>query len=242
MSAQINLYHPRFLKVHDWLNLNNLAMATLAMFSLLGLMAFLAQQQLSRQQAELTAVSNELMSVNQALEEANQLATQPVAPQLLAEVSHAQATLARREEILHLLESGAMGSHDGFSAYLQGIARQIPSGLWLTGLSIDAGGNAIEIRGSALDEKIVPDYIRRLGSEKVFQGRQFSALSLQRDAKDAGADPAKTAQTTPQDDAATVSPAPTFAGSAAQAMAATTVRRPIHFVLTPNSVSLETKP
>ena len=241
MSAQINLYHARFLKVHDWLNLNNLAVAAVALFSVLGVVSLIAHRDLSRQQNAAVATSSELEAVKLALDQANQLASRTANPQLVAEVRHAQATLTRREEIARLLESGAIGNSGGFSVYLLGFAHQVPAGLWLTGFTLGAGGSDMEIRGSTFDEKIVPDYIRRLGSEKIFQGRQFSALSLQRDATaDAGS--INNTISTTQTAAATVSPAPTFGGEAAQPKRVNAPRRPIHFVLTPTPVSQGAKP
>lgn len=240
MSAQINLYHARFLKVRDWLNLNNLALAAAVLFSVLGVTMLVAHHDLSLQQSQATAASSELEAVKLALDQANQLASQPANPQLVAEVNHAQAALTRREEIARLLESGAVGNSGGFSAYLLGFAHQVPAGLWLTGLTLGAGGSDMEIRGSTFDEKMVPDYIRRLGNEKIFQGRQFSALSLQRDAAtDASAN---NTPSTAQTAASTVSPAPTFGGSAALPKQVSAPRRPIHFVLTPTPVSQEAKP
>lgn len=240
MSAQINLYHARFLKVRDWLNLNNLALAAAVLFSVLGVTMLVAHHDLSLQQSQASAASSELEAVKLALDQANQLANRPANPQLVAEVNHAQAALTRREEIARLLESGAVGNSGGFSAYLLGFAHQVPAGLWLTGLTLGAGGSDMEIRGSTFDEKIVPDYIRRLGSEKIFQGRQFSALSLQRDvATDASAN---NTSSNVQTAASTVSPAPTFGGSAALPKRVNAPRRPIHFVLTPTPVSQEAKP
>ncbi len=244
MSAQINLYHARFLKVHDWLNLNNLALAAVTLFSILGVTSLVAHRDLSQQQSQAVTISGDLEAVKLALDQANQLASRPANPQIVAEVNHAQAALARREEIARLLESGAMGNSGGFSVYLLGFAHQVPVGLWLTGFTLGAGGSDMEIRGSTFDEKIVPDYIHRLGSEKIFQGRQFSALSLQRDATaEAGSmnNTTSTAQATAAT-AATVSPAPTFGGEAAQPKRINAPRRPIHFVLTPTPISQGAKP
>lgn len=224
MSAQINLYHPRFLKVHDWLNLNYLALAAVALFSLLGVISLIAHRELAQQQNQVAALHSELETIKAAVEQANELASRPANPQLAAEVNHAQATLNRREEIARLLESGALGSSSGFSAYLLGLARQVPAGLWLTGFTLGAGGSDMEIRGSTFDEKMVPEYIRRLGDEKIFQGRQFSALNLQRE-------PPSNSPTSAASPSATVSPAPTF--PADQAKDLKPLRQPLHFVLMP---------
>ena len=214
MSAQINLYDPRFLKVEDWLNLRNLLLVVMVMLLLFGVWTGIARHEAERQKAELASVNTELDAVRTAVEAATQQAARPADPRLVAEVDQAQAALKHREGILHLLESGAVGNSIGFSEYLRGFARQTPSGLWLTGFSLGAGGGDMEIRGRAYDEKALPDYIRRLATEKIFQGRVFSALSLRRDAA-AGSD------------ATAVPPAPTFASGKAA------LHRPLDFVLTP---------
>lgn len=227
MSTQINLYHPRFLKVRDWLNLGNLALAAALVAVVLGAWALVARNEASQRQAEAATLNAELDTVRATIEEANRKSSQPANPQLLAEVEHARLALAHREEIARLLESGAVGNSSGFSEFLRGFARQVPSGLWLTGFTLGAGGSDMEIRGSTFDEKIVPDYIRRLGGEKVFQGRSFSALSLQREA--AVGTPAAPVAADPE---AAVSPAPTSSAT----RSASAPRRPVHFVLTPTPV------
>lgn len=214
MSAQINLYDPRFLKAEDWLNLRNLVLAVALMLLLFGTWAAIARHKAGRQQAELASVNVELDAVRAAVEAATQQASRPADPRLAAEVDQAQVALTHREGILRLLESGAVGNTTGFSEYLRGFARQTPNGLWLTGFSLDAGGDDMEIRGRAYDEKALPDYIRRLGAEKIFRGRAFSALSLRRDAT-GGSDPVA------------VPSVPTFASSKVA------LRRPLDFVLTP---------
>jgi Tfp pilus assembly protein PilN len=52
--------------------------------------------------------------------------------------------------------------------------------LWLTGFSIAGGGSEMEIRGTTRNSETLPEYIRRLGREKIFQGRSFSALTMNR--------------------------------------------------------------
>jgi MSHA biogenesis protein MshI len=89
-----------------------------------------------------------------------------------------EAQLARRQEVLALLEGGSIGTTAGFADVLRGFARQSMPGLWLTGFDVAAGGAELTINGRALHAELVPQYIRRLNAEKVFQGRSFAALKL----------------------------------------------------------------
>jgi MSHA biogenesis protein MshI len=181
MSAQINLYHPRFLKQRDPLTLGNVALAAAVLYALLVAAGGWAWQDAAARKDAALAAESQLKAVKEQVEAATQAAAvRKPSPQLSAEADSAEGLLRRRDEIARLLESGAIGSTGGFSDYLRGFARQAPEGLWLTGFTIGAGGNDMEIRGSMLNPAALPDYIRRLGTEKVFQGRNFAALTMNR--------------------------------------------------------------
>ena len=218
MSAQINLYHPRFLKQRDLLTLGNLALAAAALYGVLALGVGWAWQDAATRKQAATAVEEQLKSAKEQVDAATKAAAaRKPSPQLIAELEQAESALRRRVEIARLLESGAVGSTGGFADFLRGFARQVPEGLWLTGFTIGAGGNDMEIRGSMLNPAALPDYIRRLGAEKAFQGRSFAALTMNR------VDPPPAVR--PVGQGAAVSLAPT--------LAPTLVPRPVDFVLMP---------
>lgn len=216
MSAQINLYHERYLKQRDLLALANVVGAAVALLVALGAYGAWAWRDAAARQAEAAAAEVTLKQVKEQLEaQAKAASTRKPSPQLAAEVASAEALLARREQIVKLLEGGDMGSTAGFAEYLRGFARQAPEGLWLTGFTIGGGGKDMEIRGRMLNGAALPEYIRRLGTEKAFQGRSFAALTVNR--PDAPVAPASQAQ--PPGGA--VLPAPTLPP------------RHVEFVLTP---------
>jgi len=215
MSAQINLYHPRFLKQRDMLALGNIALAAAALYAVLAVVGGWAWRNAATRHEAAAAAEVQLRSTKEQVEaETRAAAKRKPSPQLVSEVESAEGLLRRRVDIAGLLESGAIGSTGGFTDYLRGFARQTSEGLWLTGLSIRSGGNDMEIRGSMLDAAALPDYIRRLGTEKAFQGRNFAALSMNR------VDPPAAVRPVVQGAAAL--PAPALAP------------RPINFVLMPS--------
>ena len=217
MSAQINLYHPRFLKQRDLLTLSNVAIAAVVVYAVLAAAAGWAWQDAAARREAAAAVEAQLLAAKEQVEEVTKAAAiRKPNPQLMAELESAEGLLRRRADIAHLLESGAVGSSGGFAEYLRGFARQVPEGLWLTGFSIASGGNEMEIRGSMLNPATLPDYIRRLGAEKVFQGRSFAALTMNR------ADPPVAVR--PGVQGAALVPAPPLAP------------RPVDFVLMPRLV------
>jgi hypothetical protein len=221
MSAQINLYHTRFLKQRELLTLGNVALAAAAVYGLLILGSSWAWQNATTQRESAAAAEAQLKLTKDQVDAATKAAaTRKPSPQLAAELENAESTLRRRTEIAGLLESGAVGSTGGFSEYMRGFARQAHDGLWLTGFTIGSGGNDMEIRGSMLNPAALPDYIRRLGAEKAFQGRNFAALSMNRGELASGAGPAAAA-----------------AAAAPAAPAQAAVARPIDFVLLPSKAT-----
>lgn len=220
MSAQINLYHPRFLKQRELLTLGKVVLAAVALYAVLAAAGGWVWRDAETRKAAALAAEQELKATKEQVDAATKAAAiRKPSPQLIAELDSAESLLRRRGEIARLLESGAVGSTRGFTDYLRGFANQTSDGLWLTGLAIGAGGADMEIRGSMLNPAALPDYIRRLGAEKAFRGRSFAALTMNR------ADPAPTVS--PTAPGAAVAPAPT------------PVLRPIDFVLMPQLV--ETK-
>ena len=181
MSAQINLYHPRFLKQRDLLSLGNVALAAVVTWAVLAAAGGWAWRSAATRQEAATVAEAQLTSAKDQVEaETRAAAARKPNPQMIGEMENAEGLLRRRVEIAGLLESGAVGSTGGFADYLRGFARQASEGLWLTGFKIGSGGNDMEIRGSMLNPTALPDYIRRLGAEKVFQGRNFAALTMNR--------------------------------------------------------------
>jgi len=214
MSAQINLYHPRFLKQRELYTLRNVAIAATALYAVIGLGGVWAWQDADALRESATAAEQKLKVVKAKVEAETKAAAQrKPSAQLAAEAENAELLARRRIEIAALLESGAVGSTGGFADYMRGFARQTQDGLWLTGFTIGSGGNEMEIRGSMLSQGALPDYIRRLGGEKAFQGRNFASLTMNR-----------------------VEPAP-VAGQPATAAQGPAPVRPIDFVLMPNKTT-----
>ena len=217
MSAQINLYHPRFLKQRELLTLRNVVLAAVTVYGVLALIGGWAWQNANAKSESAAAAEAQLKLTKEQVDAATKAAAaRKASPKLAAELESTESMLRRREEIARLLESGAVGSTGGFSEYMRGFARQAQDGLWLTGFSIGSGGNDMEIRGSMLNPGALPDYIRRLGTEKVFQGRNFAALSMNRGEPASGTGPASAAAVAPVQAA---------------------VAKPIDFVLLPSKAS-----
>lgn len=104
------------------------------------------------------------------------------------ELVRAQAQLKSRQALLDALRIEGIGGAAGFSGYLRAFARQSVTGVWLTGVSIDANGEQLGLEGRVLHADLVPAYLRALGKEEVMRGRQVASLKLT--AREAAADAA----------------------------------------------------
>lgn len=83
---------------------------------------------------------------------------------------------------LEVLSGGVFGNTQGFSGYLEALARRHVEGVWLTGVTISAGGEQLGLTGSTLDAQLVPRYLRQLSAESAFKGREFKTFQMQRGA------------------------------------------------------------
>ena len=101
-------------------------------------------------------------------------------PTLAARAQVMEIELAQAQLLAEALTTGILGNTEGFSVYLEALARQHVTGTWLTRIEVTQGGSAIGLRGHALAPELVPEYIQRLNREPVFKGKMFSQLSLSR--------------------------------------------------------------
>lgn len=94
------------------------------------------------------------------------------------ELKKLEAEAIAQREIIASLKSGVIGNTKGYSEYMQAFARQVVTGLWLTGFSIDDEARQMSMSGAALKAELVPGYIMRLNNEKVMRGKTFASLQM----------------------------------------------------------------
>ena len=181
MSQQINLLTPSLRKPRHWLTATPLAVALVTLLALVAGAYYPARVQADDREREAASQASQLKAEQARLVETSKtIAAYKPNVQLAADLAKAREQLQDRQAIMAILGGGAIGNNRGFAGYLRGFARQVPSGLWLTGFTIGPGGSEMEIRGRMLDPATLPEYIRRLNSEPAFQGRSFAALDIQR--------------------------------------------------------------
>lgn len=86
----------------------------------------------------------------------------------------------RKQSALAALSRQELGNTSGFSPHFTGLARQRLNGLWLTHVEVGGSGARMVLDGITLSEELIPQYLRKLGSEGVFAGTEFGHARLQR--------------------------------------------------------------
>ena len=137
MSQQINLYEARLRPVREWATGRRLVIAgTCALvLCIAGVLAVRGlaserEQALVQAQAALKAEQEQLAQLTR------QLAERKLPPALQGELEQARALLGARREVLGVLDSGALGSTQGFAPVFVGFSRLL-QGEDLTDLRAD---------------------------------------------------------------------------------------------------------
>lgn len=193
MSQQINLLLPELRPKKDWLAFPVVASVALGGTALVLGLALWGRYQVQGMTQEQAQSDVELKTLQQQVQALGQtLAGRQPNAALQAEIDRLNESIRQREEAFRVAGSGKMGGAGGYAGLMRGFARQVVSGVWLTGFSFD--GEDVEIRGRLVDPSLLPQYIRRLNGDTAFQGRRFLALDMKDGAAGtAQAEPATTA-------------------------------------------------
>lgn len=183
MSQQINLYQRASRKPQEALDTRMMGYVLLGAFALLALTYgytgwgyWSLERDLVRLNAQETAARQQVAELDQ------RYPMRQKSQQLETEVKRLEAELAGKTRALAALSGeGLAGNTEGFSRYLEGIARRCPTGMWLTGISITEGGARLTLSGSTLRPELVPRFLQELAAEEVFAGREFKVFQLKRD-------------------------------------------------------------
>jgi hypothetical protein len=180
VSQQINLFNPVFLKKKKYFSA--VTMAQGLGLILVGSVAVImyAQLQLSSLKLETTATANQLkQSKSQLAKVSAEYTPRQKSKSLDDEIQRMENELKSQQQAFDMVKKGGFGNTKGYSEYMRAFSRQILSGIWLTGFSINGPGTDIELRGRALQPQLVPNYINRLKQESVMKGKSFAALTME---------------------------------------------------------------
>lgn len=180
MTRQINLFNSGLRAKREWLTGKSLLNGVGVMIVLLGLYGGVVRWQNQQLTDEANRVGAELSQQQGELARFNEeIAQRKVSKETEVTLQRAEAALQGRERVREALESGALGSSEGFSEFLRAFARQAREGLWMVGLQMAEGGRNITLEGRTVNPDQIPGYIRGLNSEPTLRGRSFEAMNVQ---------------------------------------------------------------
>lgn len=99
-------------------------------------------------------------------------------PTLALETRRLEVRLVQLRRLADSAEAG--GQTRPLTAFVEGLGRQRPEGLWLTRILVANGGRDLALAGSVLEPGLLPTYIASLGQESAFAGLAFGDLRLAR--------------------------------------------------------------
>jgi Tfp pilus assembly protein PilN len=178
---QVNLYQPIFRAEKKVFSAVTILQACGLLVIGLAVIFGIARWQIAKletQRASLTARQDKEMA---RIDEFNRLyPPKQKSQQLEQRVTQLTVEREAKTRAIAILAGGVSGNTQGFSAYLEGFARQRLDGLWLTGIVIEAGGTQLALHGSTLNPELVPRYLQQLGAESVLAGKEFKTFHMAR--------------------------------------------------------------
>lgn len=179
MSQQINLFNPLLLQPKKYFSavtmLQTLGILLAALMATYGALAWQTGQ-LERRAAETEQrVKGER---ERLLAYTKQLSPDGRSKVLADQVAQAEREADSRSRLLDSIRVGDLGNTEGFSRYLSALARQTLPGVWITGVTLGAGGQELALRGRALHPDLLPQYLRALNREEVMRGRSVTELKI----------------------------------------------------------------
>ena len=186
ITQQVNLFQPIFRKERKLLSFQVLWQGCAAVLVVLMMMYGWGMQQTLRLKSELAQQEKRQQAFAQQLVDVSaQLAGMKTdtAPQLV--LANLERELVARQKVVDALTRVRDTYTQGVSTYLESFSRQMPKGVWLTGFTVQAGGEGLTIRGSSLKPELVPTFLDHLSTENTLMGTQFGLLQIQRETPDA---------------------------------------------------------
>jgi Tfp pilus assembly protein PilN len=179
MSQQINLYNPIFLKLPKHFSARTMLQALTVIAAGIAAFGAYAAYQTAQLEGLAVALERQLAAERARLAQFGERhSPQGAAKRLEAELRDAEERLKAADALLASIRAGDFGSAQGFSEYFSVFARRALPGVWLTGVTIGAGGNELNIQGRVLQADLVPAYLRGLNAEAVMRGRSVVELKL----------------------------------------------------------------
>lgn len=179
MMQQINLYQPALFEKKEPFSAGLMLIILGVVVALSLLVGALCLWRVSVLESRLArSESRQAVALQRIDEYQRQYPPRTADPVLARKVEKMLGDRQARLAMLQLLTSGQPGNSLGFSSYLEGLAREDLSTVWLRRIRLSAGGHNLLLEGSATRAADVPLYLQGLNRQQDYAGREFNHLQL----------------------------------------------------------------
>ena len=132
-----------------------------------------------RTEVELQKLKIRQEKLNKGLVSAQQaIPTEEQKIQLQKELTELQQINTYKRKMYATLRQLHYQDSTGLSGYLNAMAEQQTSDLWLTKFHLEQNGAQVSFEGVALNSSSIPKYLQSLGKTKIFSSRNFEKLQM----------------------------------------------------------------
>jgi hypothetical protein len=179
MSQQINLFNKQFVEKKAYFLFSDMLTGVVVVIAGCAVLtAYLYYQVHALTKAAAEATSHLSTSGEQLKQIKVQHAHRNKDQGLETQVQQTEKEVQALKSVLDVLKNGDIGNTEGYSAFLQALARQSMDGIWLTGFSIVGAGKEFELEGRVIKPELLPVYMNRLKAEPILQGKSFGTLEM----------------------------------------------------------------
>ncbi len=183
IRQEINLYTQEFRAFEQPLSSRFMWRGAIGVFVVLLIVEGLVALHWQATEKELVIQQQRQQDVATSLAKAKQNQPASNGEILQKEIADTRAKIAKREQLQTIIGGQQLGNFQGFSNYLQAIARQISQGMSLTQVRILQAGSYVELGGWTRQADAVPSYLSRLRTENSFAKVKFGVVELKRNAQ-----------------------------------------------------------
>jgi len=174
----VNLYLPEFRPKNEPLLSGQFALITLLAIVLFTLSSVWGSYKNSELKAQLAAQGTELTTIDSKLGVLRASLPKHDTASLERENIRLTQDIERRRSLERLLATQNLGNAHGFSAQLEGLARQKLDTLALQSFSLLDGGRYLEMSGSLTQADQLPRYLQSLRTEPAFTASRFGVMTI----------------------------------------------------------------
>jgi Tfp pilus assembly protein PilN len=181
MRQQINLYRGNLIDRPKPLQSRQAGFVLLIVFLLVSLFTGFSYWQFSGSQQRLAALVEQHKSLSVRVNELEKQYPEPQENAILkANIRRVEMEIQGQRQASSYFVDKDNSSNTAILTSLEELARHPYRGLWLRHVRMLQQGEQVELAGSALEAKQIPEYLQMIGDKNIFAGKMFAQLKLKR--------------------------------------------------------------